>query len=214
MKKILLTGAGGPAGVNFLRSLHAVKEKLELYGTDINVYHLQFAKPWTKVMFLVPKATSDKYISNLNEIIDVNQIDLIHPQPDIEVSIISENREHLNALTYLPKKNTVNICQDKYKSAEIWKNSGFPSIKAIKLRSDNLREDIQKALNSLGNKIWIRAIRGAGGKGSTPVEAVETGEHWIKYWISRGKDWNFIAQEFLPGKNFAFQSIFKEGELV
>ena len=35
-----------------------------------------------------------------------------------------------------------------------------------------------------------------------------------RYWRSRGKDWEFIAQEYLPGKNIAFQSVWKDGEVV
>lgn len=215
MKKILITGSGGPAGVNVLRSLHAVEEeKIELYGTDINIYHLEFAKPFTKKMFLAPRATSNEYIPKINEIIDNYKIELIHPQPDIEVEIISENREKFHAMTYLPKKETIRICQDKFKSADIWKDKGFPSVKAIEIRPNNLKEDLEKALNLFGKKIWVRAKRGAGGTGSTPVENVDTGIHWIKYWVSRGNNWEFIAQDFLPGRNIAFQSIFKEGELI
>jgi len=214
MKKILVTGAGGPAGVNFLRSLNSVEEKMELYGTDINIYHKEFSKPWTKEMFIVPRATSAEYIPKINEIIESKQIEFVHPQPDIEVSIISENREKFNAMTYLPKKETIRILQDKFKSADIWKDKGFPSVKAIEIRIQNLDTDIEKALELLGPKIWLRAKRGAGGIGSTPVENVDTGINWIKYWLSRGKKWEFIAQEFLPGRNIAFQSIFKEGELI
>lgn len=214
MKKILITGAGGPAGVNFLHSLTDVEEEFELYGTDINIYHLQFAKPWTKSMFLVPRATSDDYVPKINEIIDENGIELVHPQPDIEVSIISENREKLNAKTFLPKKETVRIMQDKFKSASVWKDAGFPSIKAIEIRPNSIENDLEKALNEFEGKAWIRATRGAGGTGSTPVEKVETGLNWINYWLSRGKNWEFIAQEYLPGRNIAFQSVFKDGEIV
>ncbi len=214
MKKILVTGAGGPAGVNFLRSLNSIDEKMELYGTDINFYHIEFAKPWTNQTFIIPRATSKEYIPKLNEIIDKSQIEFLHAQPDIEVSVISENRENLNAMTFLPKKETVRILQDKYKSADIWKDKGFPSVKAVKIRNDHLEEDMEQALNTLGNKIWVRAKKGAGGKGSTPVENVDTGINWIKYWLSRGNNWEFIAQEYLPGRNLAFQSIFKEGQLI
>jgi len=214
MKKILITGAGSPAGVNFLRSLKITNEEFELYGTDINIYHKEFAKPWTKEVFLVPPATSENYIQSINDIIDNNNIELVHSQPDIEVFIISENREKLNSRTFLPKKETIRICQDKYKSAIIWKEKGFHSVKALEIRSNYLREDLQKAFNLFGEKIWIRAKTGAGGTGSTPAENIETGLNWINYWLSRGKNWEFIAQEFLPGKNIAFQSIFKEGELI
>ncbi|MHA1146931.1 MAG: ATP-grasp domain-containing protein [Promethearchaeota archaeon] len=214
MKKILVTGAGGPAGVNFLRSLCSIEEKIELYGTDISVFHKQFAQPWTSEMFLVPRATSKDYISVLNEIIQKKKIEFVHPQPDIEVAVISENREQLDAMTFLPKKKTISILQDKFQSATIWKEAGFPSVKAMEIRIENLEENIENALSELGPKIWIRAKKGAGGTGSTPVENVDTGVSWINYWRARKKDWDFIAQEFLPGRNFAFQSIFNEGEII
>lgn len=214
MKKILITGAGGPAGVNFLKSLNIVDEKMELYGTDINIYHSQFAKPWTNKIFIVPRSTSNQYIPELNEIIEKYKIDIIHPQPDIEVSVISENRNNLNAMTYLPKIKTIRICQDKYESSKIWKKAGFSSIQAIEIRPDHIKNDIEKALNLFGKKIWIRAKKGAGGTGSSPVENADTGLFWIKYWLSRHKNWEFIAQEYLPGRNIAFQSIFKNGELI
>ncbi|MFX1258466.1 MAG: ATP-grasp domain-containing protein [Promethearchaeota archaeon] len=213
MKKILVCGAGGPAGVNFLRSLNSVDEEMELYGTDINIYHIEFAKPWTKKTFVVPRANSTQYISKLNEIIDKYQIELIYPQSDVEVAVISENREKLNTMTFLPKKETIRILQNKYESASIWKNNGFPTVKAIEISPNRLKEDLERALDILGDKIWLRAKRGAGGTGSTPVENVETGINWIMYWLSRGKNWEFIAQEYLPGRNIAFQSVFKNGNI-
>lgn len=214
MKKILITGAGGPAGVNFLKSLKLVNRKIALYGTDINIYHLEFAKPWTDKMFIVPRATSDQYIPTINQIIREYKIEMVHPQPDIEVSIISENREKIDSLTFLPKKETIRICQDKYLSANIWKEKNFPSVKAIEIRYNQLESDIEKAFDKLGEKLWIRAKKGAGGTGSTPIENKESGVNWIKYWRSRGKNWEFIAQEYLPGRNIAFQSIFKNGEII
>ncbi len=214
MKKILVLGAGGPAGVNFLKSLKSVDEEMELYGTDINVYHTFFSKPWTNETFIIPRATSPEYITAINKIAEKRKIDFVHPQPDIEVHTISEKRDQLSALTFLPKKDTIQILQNKYRSAEIWKENGFPSIKAIEIRNEYVREDVARALTELGSKIWIRAKKGAGGTGSTPVENIETGLSWINYWRSRGKSWEFIAQEYLPGRNFAFQSVFKEGELI
>lgn len=214
MKKILVTGAGGPAGVNFLKSLDSVQEEMELYGTDINKFHKEFARKWTKKMFLVPRATSPDYIPKLNDVINEYGIEFVHPQPDIEVNIVSENRDKLDAKTFLPAKKTIRILQNKFESASIWKKRGFPSVKAIEIRPDHIEDDLKLALDSLGDTIWVRAKKGAGGTGSTPVKNVKTGLHWIKYWLSRGKDWEFIAQEYLPGRNVAFQSIFNDGELI
>ena len=214
MKKILITGSGGPAGVNFLKSLTLGNSEIESYGTDINIYHLEFAKPWTEKTFLVPRATSDQFLPTINNIIREYHIDMVHPQPDIEVSILSEYREKIDAITFLPKKDTIRCCQNKYLSANIWKERMFPSVKAIEIRYDHLESDLESAINSFGEKLWIRAKKGAGGTGSTLIENEETGVNWIKYWKSRGKDWEFIAQEYLPGRNIAFQSIFKNGELI
>ncbi|MHA1871518.1 MAG: hypothetical protein ACTSU2_14620, partial [Promethearchaeota archaeon] len=214
MKKILITGAGGPAGVNVAKSLMGAPEKFEIYGTDISQYHLHFAKNLLKGVFLVPRCNDAGYIDALNEIIDNNGIDYVHPQPDVEVAVISENREKLHAKTFLPEKETVKICQNKNRSAEIWDKNGFNTVKSIILRDDHLEEDLKTALNVFGGNIWIRATTGAGGRGSTPADSVDTGLHWIKYWRSRGKDWEFIAQENLTGKNIAFQSLWKNGELI
>ena len=54
MKKILVTGAGGPAGVNVLRSLRDSGEEMKLYGTDISAYHVEFARPFLDKVFIVP----------------------------------------------------------------------------------------------------------------------------------------------------------------
>jgi carbamoyl-phosphate synthase large subunit len=36
----------------------------------------------------------------------------------------------------------------------------------------------------------------------------------MRYWRGRRKNWRFIAQEHLSGRNLAFHSLWKEGELV
>ena len=69
-------------------------------------------------------------------------------------------------------------------------------------------------MEKLGSSIWIRARHGAGGKGSTPIKNRETAFSWIEYWKSRNVNWEFIAQEHLPGRNIGFHSLWKEGKLV
>ncbi len=214
MKKILVTGAGGPAGVNVLRSLRDSGEDMRLYGTDISAYHVEFARPLLDDVFIVPRCTAPNYVEELNKIIDEYGIEFVHPQPDIEVKIISEKRERLHAKTYLPSKETVKICHDKNLSAEVWDKNGFPTVKSIVLRDETLIEDMNRAFQELGPNLWIRATQGAGGTGSTPCDSVDLGVHWIKYWRARGKNWIFIAQENLTGRNVAFQSVWKEGKLI
>lgn len=214
MKKVLITGAGGPAGNNVVRSLRAADEAMDIFGTDINPYHLEYTREFATEMFLVPRCTDPAYIPKLNEIIDAHDIELVHPQPDVEVQVISEQRDKLHARTFLPSKETIRACQDKFQSAAIWERAGFSTAKALAIRPDHVEDDVHAAFEALGENLWIRAKRGAGGKGSTPAQTPATAIHWIQYWQSRNYAWEFIAQENLTGRNIAFQSVFNEGECV
>jgi len=209
MKRILVTGAGGPAGINFVMSLRLVPEKMHIVGTEANQHYLHLTT--TDAKFSVPRAREKGYIDRLNEIIRTEKIDFLHAQPDVEVEAVSENRDRLEAKVFLPTKEAVRACQDKLKATEIWTRKSVPVAKTIEIRKEG---DIAKAFEQFGSPIWIRARHGAGGKGSTPAENMETAAAWINYWKSRGVDWKFIAQEHLPGRNLAFHSLWKDGELV
>ncbi|MCW4024588.1 MAG: ATP-grasp domain-containing protein [Candidatus Bathyarchaeota archaeon] len=209
MKRILCTGAGGPAGINFVKSLQIAPEQMHIVGTEASEY-FQFMAP-TKTTYKVPLAKDPSYIDTLNEIIQKENIDFLHAQPDVEVEVISENREKLNAPVYLPSKQAVLACQDKFESARVWKQKDIPVAKTILIKKE---EDIDRAFEELGSPIWIRATHGAGGRGSTPADNRETAVSWIRYWKARNVDWEFIAQEHLPGRNIAFHSVWKDGELI
>lgn len=209
MKRILCTGAGGPAGINFIQSLRLAPEKMTIVGTEANKFFMHLAP--TEKRYLVPRAIDPAYVDRLNEIIRLERIDFLHAQPDVEVEAVSENREKIDADIFLPSKAAVRACQDKLESAKVWKQKGVPVARTVELRSE---KDIDRAFQELGSPIWIRARHGAGGKGSTPADNRETAVSWIQYWKARKVKWEFIAQEHLPGRNFAFHSLWQNGELV
>jgi biotin carboxylase len=209
VKRILSTGAGGPAGINFVMSLRIAPEKVFIVGTEASEYYLHLAP--TDKQYLVPRAKDPGYVDRLNEIARKEKIDFLHAQPDVEVEVVSEKREKIDANVFLPSKKAVKACQDKLESANVWKKKSVPVARTVELRKEN---DIDRALAELGSPIWVRAKHGAGGRGSTPADNRETAVSWVKYWKSRNVDWEFIAQEHLPGRNFGFHSLWKDGELV
>ncbi len=209
MKRILVTGAGGPASTNFILSLRIVPESIYIVGVESNRYRVHLSQ--ADRTYHVPRADEEGYIEALNNIIRREKVEFVHPQPDIEVRAISENREKIEAETFLPSKETVRICQDKFESASIWRRKNIPTPKTIEIREDG---DVEKAFETLGSPIWIRAKHGAGGRGSSPAYNIETAIAWIRYWRSRGVGWKFIAQEFLGGRNIAFHSLWRSGELI
>jgi len=209
IKRIMATGAGGPAGINFIMSLKLAPEKLHIIGTESNPNFFHLAP--TEKKYLVPRANNADYIAKLNEIIEKEKIEFLHPQPDIEVFTLSENRERIEANMFLPSKEAVRVCQDKYESANRWKQKNVPVAETLAIKNE---ADIDRAFEQLGTPIWIRATQGAGGIGSTPAANKETALAWIKYWKARNEKWAFIAQKHLKGRNLAFHSLWKNGELI
>jgi len=209
MKKILVTGCGGPASVNFVLSLRISPESMFIVGTENNEHLVHLSE--ADKNYLIPKSTDPLYIDRLNEIILEEEIGLVHAQPDIEVAAISRNREKLKADVFLPSKEAIRICQDKLESTRYWEERGVPVARSLEL---NKQSDINKAFREFGSPIWIRARHGAGGKGSTPAYNKETALSWIQYWKSRDSEWQFVAQEYLSGRNLGFHSIWENGRLI
>jgi carbamoyl-phosphate synthase large subunit len=209
LKRVLVTGAGGPAGVNFIRSLRAAEQSYYVVGTDIDRFHLEW--PEVDAAYEAPRATEPGYVDFLNEVIEREGVEFVHPQPDGEVRVISESRDQIAARTYLPAKEAIRICQDKYESGRRWAEHGIHRSESLLIDS---REDLEHAAGQLGLPFWLRATEGAGGLGSTPVDDVDVGWHWIQYWRARGRDWRFVAHELLTGRNLAFTSLWHDGELL
>lgn len=209
MKRVLVTGAGGPAGVNFVRSLRAADEPFWIVGTDVDRAHLEW--PDVDVAYEAPRAEDSGYLGFLTDLIAREQIELVHAQPEQELLLLARERERIGARVFLPALETVLACQDKHASAKAWARAGIARLPSVRVRS---RADLEEAARSFGLPFWLRATHGAGGRGSTPVEEVDVGWHWLEYWRLRGKAWDFVAHELLPGRNLAFTSLWDRGRLV
>lgn len=214
MKRILITGAGGSAGYNFYDALKLSSEDYYVVGTDARPQHLELID--VDKRYVVPPVTDKSYIDSINKIIAKENIEFVHPQPDVEVSFIAEHRDKLNAKVFLPGKDVVEACHDKMLFNKILAEKGVAVPKAFHIKTqDNLKHALSELLE-IQPKIWLRAIRGAGSRGSLPINSFYQGDAWIDYWRNfRGIDYgDFMASEFLPGHEFAWQSLWYEGELI
>lgn len=214
MKRILVTGAGGAASANFIDSLKISKEQFYIVGVDLKPFLLELAK--VDQSYLVPAPTEANYIDSLNKIIEKEKIDFVHAQPDNEVITLSKYRGQLKAKVFLPDHKTLTTFADKAASHAIWKKEKVNIPEAF--HPQNLAE-LKKFTELLLKKhplVWVRAIHGAGSKASLPVKNFRQAKYWIEYWTEmRGLTISdFMVSEFLPLKEFAFQSIWHEGKLI
>lgn len=216
MKRILVTGAGGAPGANFIASLRMVKEEdFYIVGADINKYHLELTEG-LDAKYILPAADAPEYLEKLNEIIRREKIDMVHSQPEQEVRFISSHRDEVLAKTFFPKPETLAITSDKAVFNRLLQDNNLEVPKAYHIEKE---EDIQVALEDLlrfQDRVWLRATRGAGSRASLPVNTMLQATGWIDYWTKmKGMHISdFMMSEFLPGAEFAFQSIWYEGELI
>jgi len=209
--KVVITGAGG-GGANNIISTIKEREKYHLIGFDISPYKVARANVDSR--FVVPPASSPDYEKKICEIIAQEKPELIIPTNDPEVEKLSEIRDKLGTELFFPDHESVSLCLDK------WQFHNFAisnNIRVAETYHVETLEDIEPIFSKFDSDLlWCRAIRGAGSKGATKVKDPEQARWWIKYWNEmRGmKISDFTISEFLPGKDFACQSTWKEGSLI
>ncbi|MCX8169143.1 MAG: ATP-grasp domain-containing protein [Candidatus Methanomethylicia archaeon] len=216
MKRILITGVGGIGGINFLRSLRLVEkqcnERFFIVGTEYSVYYIEF--PEADVKFRTPRHIDPEFIPILIKLIKDYKLEFIHPHPSPEAKIVSENKrifEDLSVKMFLPRAE--DIMPDKFYMYGKLSLSNVPVPETIRINS---MEDIDEAFEKLGSPLWIRSIIGAGGRLSLKVNNPEEAKLWVKLNVIQGRARmnEFIIQEYLPGRDLAFDSLWFNGRLI
>ena len=210
MTKILVLSAGGTAGINFIKSLRMSDNKYDIHAADINAYHLELTKSDRR--FVVPNCSSSNYKSTIYDLHKEHKYDFIHAQADIEVEKLSEIRNELKLPVLLPMHETILICRDKLRTNEVLRDHFIKVPFSICVEAANgWKEELFNR-----KKMWIRAIKGAGSKAALPVTSERQALDWINYWVEthRLETEDFMLSEFLPGKEYAWQSIWLNGELI
>jgi len=195
--RILCLGAGGVASYNFRDALKLDdRYSFEFYGQDTNKYQMLASG-------IAPDSwIEDPYRAN---------VDFIHPQPDPQVLELASNLDTLQAKTFLPNLDSISICHNKTATMLLLKLYDIPVPLSIPVENiDNIEHMLARE-----EKVWLRAIYGAGSKAALPISSMVQAEGWLDYWEQKGiPTEHFIVSEFLPGKEYAFQAIYYHGELI
>ena len=208
-RRILVTGAGGVGGVNFINAAR-IAEDYFIVGVDHDDYYLQL--PRVEARFKSPRHDDPSFIPLIRKLVDEYGVEFIHPQPEVEVEVIASSKAELEGVkTLLPGLDAIKIARDKLRTAEVLKRAGVN----VPDTAPFSPEDVEDLLQRHG-RLWVRSRKGAGGKLSLPVNSVEEAELWVKLWVKRGavSEEDFIVQEYLPGRDVAWDSLWFEGKLV
>ncbi len=212
MHKVLVTGAGGGGGENLITSLRLSPLELVIYGSNMDKHLV--AKTSADVALQLPAANDPTYIRQMRKLILENGIELVIPNNDTEVGVISANRDQMPCAIFLPPDETIRNCHDKLAMHRCFVEADVPQAQFLGITE---WDDIERFMASHpADRYWIRPRKGSGSRGATWVRNAEQARHWIDLWCDlRGFALtDFIVSEFLPGRDYAFQSVWKDGEMV
>ncbi|MBW2172263.1 MAG: hypothetical protein JRF69_09845 [Deltaproteobacteria bacterium] len=214
MRKILITSAGSGFTNNLIRDIQNSQISVHIVGTSSDKFAL--TRSLADKNYLIPRVDAGAaYIEAINRIVTEEQIDLIIPNNDVEVPPISAHRDQLNANTFLPSHETIELCQDKLTLNSQLAQNGIRVAQTYSLNSADEADEVFSRFER-NDLLWCRMRKGSGSKGSLPVRDPDQLRFWVQYWRDmRGVPEDmFLLCEYLPGRDYAFQSLWKDGELV
>lgn len=213
---IIITGAGGSGGISFVRALRLAEAqknlKLRFVCTDHNPHFLNF--PQADVRFVSPMHDDRDFVPMLLRLIEKYDAKFLHPHPSSEARVVSENSglfEDGNVRTYLPRATS--ILPDKLEIYNALSKRSVPVPRTVQMRS---LSDIDSAFSEVGEPLWIRAKRGAGGRLGLKVDTPEQAKRWVELNTLQNRAVldDFILQEYFPGRDLAFDSLWFRGQMI
>lgn len=212
-KTVLILGVGGGGGNNLIRSLR--QSGLDLHILGSNCLSHAVVKSTADKTFLLPESSCRDYLPRLLDVLTSESVDLIIPNNDREVAMISSLRTELPCKVFLPDHEAVLTCQDKHRFTQALQSIGAKVSPSVSVSAIS---DIEETIRLLpkSERYWVRPRRGSGSRGATWVQNAEQARKWIELWVDlrgyRAED--FQVSVFLPGRDYNFQSIWKNGQLI
>ena len=212
--KILITGVGGPTPRSFVRAVKLSESNLSksfrFIGVDCDrlAYGL-YDQSLFDAHYVVPRADEKNYWSAINDIIEKEEIEGAVVLPEVEVLEWAKNYNKLSKSikVHLPEYNLASALVNKHRLHEYLEDTALiPNFCKINPSS----YDYHTLVDELGDVFWIRSTEGSSGLGSLKIESESALAQWIS--INEGVG-EFIATEYLPGRNMACKMLYFDNEL-
>lgn len=206
---ILVTGVGGPTPRSFVRSvMDSGCDAYNFIGVDANplAIGLYDTVSYSKT-YLVPKANDENYWLEITKIIDFHNIEFAVILPEVEVVAWSKRKEYegLPCKALLSAYTPTAVLVDKKHLHNILNNKNYIPRYCTFLNGSESKE------LPLDYPFWVRGTVGSSGLGSLKINSEKELEEWMRI---NPLIKEFIASEYLPGRNLACKVLYIEGEMV
>ncbi|QIM19419.1 ATP-grasp domain-containing protein [Leucobacter coleopterorum] len=122
--RVLVTGAGGPAGVAVIRSL-LKRADLTVFAADMDGWASGLYLVPAEQRRLVPPGRNDDFVPALSRIVAEDQLDLVISTVDVELLAVVDRRDELApAVLAAPSRETLQVSLDKLTLAERCADTG------------------------------------------------------------------------------------------
>jgi hypothetical protein len=211
--RILVTGAGTGASGNLIRGLRATTLAPYIVGVHDDRFTLRQSPADRN--YLIPPSTADAFADVTAEIVRREQINVVMATDDQAVKALSDRRDEFPIQLFLPCRETIDLCQDKYALNALLRERGIPAPLTYKV---TVLEDVDEIIARLPRRrfAWCRLGRGSRSMGATAVATAEQARAWISQWRDlRGvAASDFTLSEYLPGRHLVLQGVWRDGGLL
>lgn len=191
MTAVLVTGAGGPAGISVIRSLLA-RDDVEVFAADMDGWASGLYLVPAERRRIVPPGKADDFVDAIIAMCATDAIDVVFSTVDVELPPLARRRDELGATLAAPSLDTLETCLDKFSLAVRC---------APLLRTPTTHLVGPAALaEDWAFPIIVKPRSGAGSRGVRLVHSRDD-------LAALGDDPSLIAQEHLPGEEYSVDVI-------
>jgi hypothetical protein len=211
--RALVTGAGTGSSANLMRALRMISPKPHVVGVNNDRFVLKLSI--ADANYIAPDPDGDGFCDALVDIIKRERINVVMATNDNAVKALSDNRRRLPVDLVLPRRETIELCQDKYALNVFLRQRNVPAPRTFAVKSLRGLEKIFAKFSDEG-LLWCRARHGSRSLAGTPVANIEQARSWITQWrdLQGVKVADFTLSEYLPGRHFMVQSFWHEGTMI
>lgn len=188
--RVLVTGAGGAAGVAIIRSLLR-RGDVEVFAADMDRWAAALYLVDAERRRLVPPGRAPHFVDDVVAMCEADGIDVLFPTVDVEIIPLGAARERLaevGTVLASPALATVERCLDKLALARACRGS-------LRVPRTELL-GTPEATDGWEFPVVVKPRRGAGSRGVRTVGSAE------ELWSVHAEE-DLLVQEMLPGEEYS-----------
>ncbi len=205
---VLVTGAGGPAGMGTIRSLLRIRD-IRVVAADMN--SLAPGLYWAHEKIVLPSANDRGFLLALLNACTRFKVDVLFPTVDEEIAILAKNQQRLRGKVrfLIGNKDSIEACNDKLRTYIWLKKAEIPVVETRQLSDE---ASLYDAADEIGFPVVLKPRASRGGRGLyicrnrqqllAAFNKLKACLPFSDAYVGVKEATDIILQEFLPGTEY------------